>query len=84
LGSTTYVGEYQLAPTFILTFSREGDKFFTQATGQGRIEIFAETETDFFSEVVDAQVTFVKDDKGQVTQVVLHQNGINQPAKKVK
>src|SRR5215510_572003 len=26
-----YVGEYQLAPNFILTFSREGDKFFTQA-----------------------------------------------------
>jgi serine-type D-Ala-D-Ala carboxypeptidase/endopeptidase len=79
-----YVGEYQLAPKFILTFSREGDKFFTQATGQGKIEIFAETETDFFLEVVDAQVTFVKDDKGQVTQVTLRQNGANQPAKKIK
>lgn len=79
-----YVGEYQLAPNFILTFSREGDKFFTQATGQGKIEIFAETETDFFLEVVDAQVTFVKDDKGQVTQVTLRQNGANQPAKKIK
>jgi D-alanyl-D-alanine-carboxypeptidase/D-alanyl-D-alanine-endopeptidase len=79
-----YVGEYQLAPNFILTFSREGDKFFTQATGQGKFEIFAETEIDFFLEVVDAQVTFVKDDKGQVTQVTLRQNGANQPAKKIK
>ncbi|MBK9708657.1 MAG: serine hydrolase [Acidobacteria bacterium] len=79
-----YVGEYQLTPAFILTFSREGDKFFTQATGQQKLELFAQTETDFFIEVVDAQVTFVKDDKGQVTHVVLHQNGRDQPAKKIK
>lgn len=79
-----YVGEYQLTPAFILTFSREGDKFFTQATGQQKFELFAQTETDFFIEVVDAQVTFVKDDKGQVTHVVLHQNGRDQPARKIK
>lgn len=79
-----YVGEYQLTPAFILTFSREGDKFFTQATGQQKFELFAQTETDFFIEVVEAQVTFVKDDKGQVTHVVLHQNGRDQPAKKIK
>jgi hypothetical protein len=29
-------------------------------------------------------VTFVKDDKGQVTQAILHQGGRNQPAKKIK
>ena len=58
--------------------------FFAQATGQNRFELFAETETDFFLKVVDAQITFVKDDKGQVTSLVLHQNGVNQPAKKTK
>lgn len=79
-----YVGEYQLTPAFTLTFSREGDKFFTQATGQQKFELFAQTETDFFIEVVEAQVTFVKDDKGQVTHVVLHQNGRDQPARKIK
>jgi len=52
--------------------------------GQGKFELFAETETDFFLKVVDAQITFVKDDKGQVTNLVLHQNGVNQTAKKVK
>ena len=79
-----YVGEYQVVPGFGLTVSREGDQLFVQATGQGKFELFAETETDFFLKVVDAQITFVKDDKGQVTSLVLHQNGVNQPAKKIK
>ncbi len=79
-----YVGEYQLAPTFVITISREGDQFFAQATGQGKFELFAETEADFFLTVIDAQITFVKDDKGQVTHLVLHQNKVDHPAKKTK
>jgi D-alanyl-D-alanine-carboxypeptidase/D-alanyl-D-alanine-endopeptidase len=79
-----YVGEYQLAPNFVLTISREGDQFFGQATGQSKFELFAETVTDFFLKAVDAQITFVKDDKGQVTSLVLHQNNVDQPAKKIR
>jgi D-alanyl-D-alanine-carboxypeptidase/D-alanyl-D-alanine-endopeptidase len=79
-----YVGEYQVVPGFGLNVSREGDQLFAQATGQDKFELFAETESDFFLKVVNAQITFVKDDKGQVTQLVLHQNGVNQPAKKIK
>jgi len=79
-----YVGEYQLAPTFVITISREGDQFFAQATGQGKLELFAETETNFFLTELDVQITFVKDDKGQVTHLVLHQNKADQPAKKIK
>ncbi len=76
--------KYQLAPNFFIRISREGDRFFGQATGQERFEIFAETDADFFFEVVDAQITFVKDDKGQVTHLVLHQNKMDQQAKKIK
>ncbi|HKO96024.1 MAG TPA: serine hydrolase [Pyrinomonadaceae bacterium] len=79
-----YVGEYQLAPNFVITILREGDQFFAKATGQGKLEIFAETESDFFITALDAQITFVKDDKGQVTHLVLHQNKVDQPAKKIK
>jgi CubicO group peptidase (beta-lactamase class C family) len=79
-----YVGEYQFAPGLSFTITREGDQLFAQATGQGKIELFAETETDFFLKVANAQITFVKDDKGQVTHLVLHQNGGNQKAQKIK
>jgi hypothetical protein len=47
----------------------------TQATGQSKFQLFAESETMFFLKVIDAQVEFVKNDKGQVTHIVLHQGG---------
>ena len=78
-----YVGVYELTPAFKLTISREGSKLFGQATGQGRMELFPESPTDYFLKEVDAQVTFQKDEKGQVKQLILHQGGADQPAKKV-
>lgn len=59
-----YVGNYQIAPDFILTVTRQGDRLFTQATGQGLIPIFPETERDFFVKAFDAQITFVTDPQG--------------------
>ena len=79
-----YVGEYELVPGFMLTVTRDGDKLLTQATGQQRLEIFPESETEFFLKVVDAQLTFVKDADGKVNQVILHQGGRNMPAKRIK
>jgi len=78
-----YVGQYQLAPNFIMTISREGDHLFVQATGQPKLEIFPESERDYFLKVVDAQITFETDSQGRATGLVLHQNGMNQPAKRL-
>jgi CubicO group peptidase (beta-lactamase class C family) len=78
-----YVGQYELRPDLIVTITREGDSLMTQLTGQPKIELFPESETKFFLKVVDAQVSFVKDDKGAVTHLILHQGG-DQKAKKIK
>jgi hypothetical protein len=78
-----YVGHYQLAPDFILSFMREGDHFFTQATGQPKFEIFPESDHDYFLTIVDAQVTFVTDSQGRATELVLHQGGMDHHAKRV-
>jgi len=78
------VGEYQITPDFMIKIIVEGNRVFAQPTGQERLELFAETEADFFLEAVDAQLTFVKDDKGQVTHAVLHQNKVDQKAVKIK
>jgi CubicO group peptidase (beta-lactamase class C family) len=79
-----YVGRYQLAPTFILTITREGDRLFAQATGQGKAEIFAESEREFFYKIVNAQLTFEVDGEGRATQLTLHQNGRHMPAKRIE
>jgi CubicO group peptidase (beta-lactamase class C family) len=78
-----YVGQYELAPNLIITMTREGDSLMTQVTGQPKFELFPESETKFFLKVVDAQVTFVKDDKGMVTHLILHQGG-DRMAKRIK
>jgi CubicO group peptidase (beta-lactamase class C family) len=77
-----YVGDYELAPTFSIAVTREGDQIFAQATGQPKFEIFPESETRFFLKVVDAQVEFVRDADGKVTGLVLHQGGRDMPGKR--
>lgn len=79
-----YVGQYQLAPNFILTVTREGDQLFTQATGQSKVQVFPESQRDFFLKVVDAQITFETDASGRATSLTLHQNGANMPAKRIE
>lgn len=79
-----YVGRYQLAPNFILTITREGDHFFEQATEQPKAEIFAESDHDFFLKIVDAQITFVTDSNGRATELILHQGGVDQHAKRIE
>jgi hypothetical protein len=70
-----YVGQYELAPGFILSVTREGDRLITQATGQTKIEIFPISETEFFPTVVDARITFVRGADGKVDRLVLKQAG---------
>ncbi|MCG8469072.1 MAG: serine hydrolase [Gemmatimonadetes bacterium] len=72
-----YVGRYALdpAPDFILTFTREDDTFYTQATGQQRLEIVPTSDSTFRLTTVDASVTFHRDDEGEVDGLTLDQNG---------
>jgi len=79
-----YVGKYQLAPNFIFTITRDGAHLFAQLSGQPTFEIFAESEKDYFYKVVDAQITFVTDSSGRATELVLHQNGLDQHAKRTE
>ena len=70
-----YVGTYELTPTFSMTITLEGDQLMEQATRQPKFPLFAESETSFFLKVVDAQIEFSKDDKGEFTFLTLHQGG---------
>ncbi len=79
----SYVGQYQLTPDFIITIRREANGISLQATDQPKFEVFAESQAKFFLTVVDAQVTFVKNEKGEVTHLILHQNGADQTAKRI-
>ncbi len=78
-----YVGEYQLQPGFILTVTTEGEQLFVQATGQPNVPVYFKEKNEFYYKIVDASITFVEGDDGEITSLVLHQGG-DHPAKKVK
>lgn len=80
---TLYAGRYELAPDFVLEVTAEAGRLFVQATGQDRLEVFAESPTDFFYKVVDAQISFTTGPDGRATGLVLHQNGQDLPGRRV-
>jgi hypothetical protein len=71
-----FAGQYIIPanPDLVISFWREGDKFFVQATTQQKVEIFPESATKFFLKVTDVQATFVRDAQGKVTGAIWRQN----------
>ena len=78
-----YIGEYELAPEFIITVSVENKTLMIQATGQSKVGLKSETELDYFVDGHDISITFEKNKKNAVTGLILHQNG-DHKAKKIK
>ena len=78
----SYVGEYELMPQFILTVTKEGSQLKTQATGQPMVDIFPKSENVFYLKVVEAQLTFNRNDNGEVESVTLLQGGQEMTGKK--
>ncbi len=78
-----YVGTYQVGPGANLVIRLDGDQLTAQLGDQPRLPIFAESETRFFLRAVDAQLDFVKGDKGVVIHVVMRQNGRDTAAPRV-
>jgi CubicO group peptidase (beta-lactamase class C family) len=103
-----YVGEYQayqagkspalgegleLTESYFLTVTRDGTRLFVQPGELRKVEVFAETDRDFFwlpqdardtLLLRDAQATFVRDGSGIVSHMVLHSNGSHWPARKLR
>jgi CubicO group peptidase (beta-lactamase class C family) len=75
-----YVGSYALAPNFILAVTLENGQLMTQATGQAKVPVYAESETKFFLKAMPASIEFQLDAAGAVTGVVLNQGGRSMPA----
>jgi CubicO group peptidase (beta-lactamase class C family) len=79
----TYIGKYELQPGFILTITKEGNQLKTQATGQSAFDIFPKSENEFYLKVVDAQLTFNKNDAGNIVSVTLFQGGREMKGKRI-
>ena len=76
------MGEYPLTSDLLFTVTVEGGKLMGQATGQDKFELERKSDLEFDLTAADAHFTFVKDDKGNVTGLVLVQSGQRIEAKK--
>jgi len=82
-----YTGQYQLelSPDYVVAISVEAGKLMMeikQPVGRLKAELLPESETRFFRTDVDVQVSFVKDESGQVTGLILYQQGAEYRAKR--
>ncbi|HKY05067.1 MAG TPA: DUF3471 domain-containing protein [Blastocatellia bacterium] len=81
-----YVGEYAIPPVGSFQVRRDGDKLLLEARGQS-LQVYPTSETSFFLKAAEADLNFVKNEKGEVVELVLEMNGriikaqkVNKPA----
>ncbi len=79
-----YAGTYTLTPAMQFTIVRRGHVLVAQLTGQSEMPVFPESETIFAYQAVPAKLEFVIDATGTVTGLVLHQNGLQMAASRVR
>jgi CubicO group peptidase (beta-lactamase class C family) len=80
-----YVGAYQVAPEYVLNFTKEEGRLMVQATNEPKLPLFASGERSFFVKVMDAQFTFdVPGADGKSPSGMLRMNGHDTLAMRVE
>lgn len=77
-----YVGEFPLAPEFVMTVFIDRGKLFVRATGQGALTLEAAESDVFRAPQANAEIRFERDKKQQVNALILVQGGHQQRAPK--
>jgi Domain of unknown function (DUF3471)/Copper type II ascorbate-dependent monooxygenase, C-terminal domain len=68
-----YIGQYEFDSSSVVRVSRRGDKLFVEAGGR-QVELLPISETTFIPKGRDSQLTFVKNEEGEVTGFITTQN----------
>ena len=79
-----YVGEYQAEAGFVVKIMREGDKLMGQGPDNPPVQLFPYAETEYFLDVTDLQITFIKGESGEVDELIIHQGNQHISAKRIK
>ncbi len=79
-----YVGRYELEPGLEFEVTQATGHLDVRLGDQPRFPAYPESESKFFFEVVDAQITFVLDEDGRAASLILHQGGRDQEAKRIE
>ncbi len=80
----TYAGKYDVGNNRAIVVTREGNRYFSQTPTGLKPEMFPVTETKFSIPDFEEQFTFVKDEKGEVIELLVEQNGRVVRCKRIK
>jgi serine-type D-Ala-D-Ala carboxypeptidase/endopeptidase len=78
------VGRYQLTPAFILDVRDRDGHLMVGITNQPTQEVYPDSPTRWSYRGVDATLEFKLTKTGPAKSLILHQNGINQTANRIK
>src|SRR6185295_14033469 len=67
----SFVGKYQFGPNAIATVTRDGDVLKWRGGNRMPVTLVPLSATHFFAKETETEMMFVKNEKGQVTDVVL-------------
>ena len=79
-----YAGEYELGPNAILSVRAEDEKLFARFNEGLRMELYAASETELFSNMSPAIFAFDVDRNGKVKELVVRVFGHEQKAEKLE
>lgn len=79
-----YTGTYQPDPQMKVVITLQEDKLIFTPDGQPSTQLFPQSETLFFFNIMDAKIEFVKDSSGKVEKFLFLQNGRSMEAKKIQ
>ncbi len=68
-----YIGHYQLTSDMILDLTAADGRLAVQATGQAKLDLFPESEKDFFTKTGGIRIEFQTDSQGRATGLTLRQ-----------
>lgn len=80
----TYVGKYDYGNFGIMNITKKGDHLYAQLFNQPKYEIFPKAKDEFFWKVINAQIKFMKNEKGDITHAIHHQDGAEFAVGKIK
>jgi hypothetical protein len=78
-----YAGRYQVSNGIVVTIRVDGARIFGQVPKQPEYELYARSESQFSPFPFEAEITFYKNNSGEVDRLVIVQDGVTTEAKKV-
>jgi CubicO group peptidase (beta-lactamase class C family) len=78
----SFVGRYRVRANYTITISKEDGRLFSQATGMPKLEILPIAEKEFAVKGFNIKITFISDETGQITSLIVHQAGTEVKARK--